>query len=363
MYLLVSPKGSMTWYLKFRIDGKEKKLRLGNYPETSLQEARDLRQEAKKRVRAGVDPSLFGLSASQDERWEDIAKEYHQKNKIRWSPRHAERVLSTIEEMAPYIGQKKMDDIEALHILAGIRKIEERGAFETAKKSKQVVGQVFQYGIATGRAKRNPAADLRGALAPRPPIAHNPHLSAKDLPAFLRAFGEYRGTTPTRLAFRFLLLTFVRTQEMRFARWEEFDLKAKEWRIPPERMKAKRLHIVPLADQTVALLEELKKATGNRSEGYLFTLPRDRNKPLSENAILTVIAAIGYKGIITGHGFRGTASTILNENGWPADAIERQLAHVEGNKVRAAYNHAEYLPQRKEMMQWWADYVDGAVKS
>lgn len=359
MYLLVSPKGAMTWYLKYRHDGKEKKLHLGQYPEVPLIEARDRRQEAKKTLRQGRDPALFSNTGA--DTFNDVAIEWYGKNKDRWSDRHAERVDRAIKEMRPFIGSMKMTDIEATDILVGVQSIEKRNALTTALKTKQAVAQVFYYAIATGRAKRNPATDLRGALKPRPAPAHYAHLDAKDIPAFIRALREYRGTTVTRIAAWFLLTTFVRTKEMRYAEWSEFDLDGKEWRIPADRMKMSRPHIVPLSTQAVALLRELYAVSGKGR--LLFPQPRKPDKPISEVAVLTVIAAIGYKDRVTGHGFRGTASTILHEvGGFPTDAIERQLAHVEGNKSKAAYNHAEYLPQRREMMQWWADYLEASVQ-
>lgn len=355
LYLLVYPTGRKAWKLKFRIGQTEKKLHLGYYPEVSLVEAREARNEARKTVRSGIDPTAAKkLKATKELTFNDIALEWHEKNKVNWSKRHQDRTLAAIKEMEKHIGGMAMKKIEAPHILQGIREIESRKAFETAQKTKQTVGQVFFYAIAIGKATRNPANDLRGALEKKPTAIHNPHLTDKELPAFLEAFSKYKGYAVTNLAFKFLLLTFVRTSEMRFAKWDEFDFEKNQWRIPAERMKSGRVHIVPLATQTLAVLKELKIHTGKKE--YLF-IQKNKDKPISENAVLTIINAIGYKGKATGHGFRATASTILNEHGFNSDYIERQLAHVEGNKVRAAYNHAEYLPQRKEMMQWWGDYL------
>lgn len=358
MYLEVMPNGSKYWRLKFRQDGKEKRLALGVYPEISIAEARDKRHEYKKLLRGGEDLSRAKKRKPMADDFYTIALDWHEKNKASWSKRHIARQMTAIEEMRPFIGNKPIDTIEAPDILEGIRKIEERKAFETAQKTKQAVGQVFYYAIAIGKARRNPAADLRGALEPKPQQINNPHLSDKDLPDFLAAFAGYKGYAVTRLAFRFLMLTFVRTKEMRFAVWDEFDLEKKQWRIPADRMKSGRIHLVPLSKQVLQILKELKQHT--KEDGYLFPQQHKPDKPISENAVLTVIDAIGYKGRATGHGFRATASTILNEHGYAVDAIERQLAHVEGNKVRAAYNHAEYMPERIKMMQWWADYLDKA---
>lgn len=360
MYLEVMPNGSKYWRLKYRHEGKEKRLALGVYPEVSILEARDKRHEYKKQIKAKQEIIPASKQKKNTNDFYSVALEWHERNKAKWSDRHAVRQLASIEEMRDFIGDMPVDEIEAPDILKGIRHIESRRAFETAKKTKQAVGQVFYYAIAIGKAKRNPAADLRGALEPQPAIVNNPHLSEKDLPKFLKAFEGYKGHAVTRLAFRFLMHTFVRTKEMRFAKWPEFDLEKKQWRIPAERMKSGRMHLVPLSKQVLQILKELKPLT--KEDGYLFPQQHKPDKPISENAVLTIIDAIGYKGKATGHGFRATASTILNEHGFTVDAIERQLAHVEGNKVRAAYNHAEYMPDRVKMMQWWADFLTEKAK-
>lgn len=369
MFLMVYPTGNLSWYLKYRISGKEKRLHLGSYPDVSLQEARDRRHAARVKIRNGEDPgakSKHGNAIASS--WGEIADEWLAKYRSTWSDTHIRRVEKAIQHMRPTIGAKKPDEVTAVDLLNELRKLESAGKFETALKTKQAVGQIFRYAIATSRALRDPSADLRGALAPKPRTQHHPHLDAVTLPQFVRSLRGYRGSDVTRLATHLLLLTFVRTTDLRHALPHEIDVPNSLWRIPGERMKNGLPHIVPLSKQALEVLEELEKATASlvRREGaprWLFPQPRKTDTPISENAILSVIDAINYKGIVTGHGFRGTASTILNENGWPVDAIERQLAHVEGNKVRAAYNHAEYLPQRREMMQWWADYIDRAANS
>lgn len=237
-----------------------------------------------------------------------------------------------------------------------LRTVESRGTLELARRAMQMCGRIFMYAIATGRAERNPVPDLKGALK-TPLVNHHAYLKESELPAYLKKLEDYDGRPQTRLALRLLLLTFVRTTELRAARWDEVNWEKPEWRIPPERMKMRELHIVPLSRQAVAVLRELHELSGKRE--YIF--PND-HKPatfMSENAMLYALYRMGYHSRATGHGFRSTASTILNENGFRADVIERQLAHGERDGVRAAYNHAQYLPERRTMMQWWADYLDG----
>ena len=240
-----------------------------------------------------------------------------------------------------------------------LRVVEGNGTLDTAKRLMQMCGQVFMYAIATGRAERNPVPDLRGALK-TPVTKHQAHLRAAELPEYLQKLEAYDGAMETKLALRLLLLTYVRTTELRAAEWKEVDFDKAEWRIPAERMKMKEQHIVPLSRQTVAVLRELQKHTGDRQ--HLFPNHHNPIKFMSENTMLYALYRMGYHSRTTGHGFRSTASTILNENGFMADVIERQLAHTERNLVRAAYNHAQYLPERRKMMQWWADYLDEIAK-
>jgi integrase len=244
-------------------------------------------------------------------------------------------------------------------LLSVLRVVEKSGALDLAQRIMQSCGQIFMYAIATGRAERNPVPDLRGALKV-PVVKHHAYLKAADLPEYLKKLESYDGAVITKLALRLLLLTFVRTGELRAAEWTEIDFDKAEWRIPAERMKMKEVHIVPLSDQAVAVLRELQKHTGNRR----YILPNEHNQLtfMSENTMLFALYRMGYRSKLTGHGFRSTASTILNENGYQPDVIERQLAHCERNKVRAAYNHAQYLPERRKMMQWWADYLDESAE-
>jgi len=237
-----------------------------------------------------------------------------------------------------------------------LRLVEDKGALETARRAMQMCGQIFMYAIATGRAQRNPVPDLRGALK-SPVVKHRSYLKENELPEYLEKLEAYVGDPQTKLALRLLLLTFVRTTELRAAEWGEVDWGKSEWRIPAERMKMRALHIVPLSKQALAVLRELQKLSGNRR--FIFPNQHDPATFMSENTMLFALYRMGYRWRATGHGFRSTASTILNENGFRADVIERQLAHSEQNSVRAAYNHAQYLLERREMMQWWADFLDG----
>jgi integrase len=267
-------------------------------------------------------------------------------------------MTSMEQDVFPKIGNRPIADISAPELLAMLRLVEKRGALETAHRVKQNCGQVFMYAIATGRAERNPATDLRMALQV-PKRQHYSHLKAEELPEFLQKLEMYDGAHQTRLAIKLLLLTFVRTTELRGALWSEIDWDKAEWRIPAERMKMKEQHIVPLSKQAIAILHELQTITGHWPHVFA-----NQHKPkviMSDNTVLFALYRMGYHSRATGHGFRATASTILNEHGFVPDHIERQLAHCERNKIRAAYNHAQYLPERRKMMQWWANYIDGVA--
>lgn len=263
--------------------------------------------------------------------------------------------------MFPSLGYRPIAEISASELLAAIRKIEHRGALVTARTVLQKCGEIFRYAIITDRAERNPAPNLRGALKPAR-VKNNAYLRESDLPEYLQKLKTYDGLPTTKLALKFLLLTFVRTSEQRGAKWKEMDFEMALWRIPAERMKMRDSHIVPLSRQAIAVLEELKTLTG-RFE-YIFPNQHQPKGCMSENTMLYALYRMGYHSRATGHGFRATASTILNEHGFQPDVIERQLAHAERDGVRASYNHAEYLTERQKMMQWWADYLDGvAAKS
>jgi integrase len=362
LFLVIMPSGSKYWRLRYFIAGKEKLLALGVYPEISLGDARDRRTQARKLLAAGKDP---GEAKKQVKRltalrranaFETIAREWYEKRTHEWAPRSAKTMLARLEQhILPKLGDRPVTEITPPDVLEMARVVEARGNLETARRVMQICGQVFMYAIATSRAERNPVPDLRGAL--KTPVAkHYSFLKASELPEYLKELESYHGSVQTRLALRLLLLTFVRTQELRGGRWAEIDWDKAEWRIPAERMKMNELHIVPLSKQATAVLRELHRHSGNRP--YLFPNEHNPTTFMSENTMLYALYRMGYHSRTTAHGFRSTASTILNENGFRADVIERQLAHSERNSVRAAYNHAQYLPERRKMMQWWADYLD-----
>lgn len=361
MYLLVNKTGKY-WRLDYRYLGKRKTLALGVYPDTSLKDARARRDAARKLLADGTDP---GEARKEEKRaqhiaaansFEMIAREWHKNEQPRWSKGHADRVIESLEaDIFPDLGRQPISTLTAPSILETIRKIEKRGAIETAGRVLQRVGAVMRYAIQTGRVERNPAADLVGALSASK-VEHRPALPRGELREFYRRLAVEPLHPATKIAMHLLIYTFVRPGELRAARWEEFDLARAEWRIPAERMKMRAPHIVPLCQQALALLEELRPLTGRYAQ--LFPAMTDYDRPMSENTLGYAMGRMGYKGTATPHGFRALASTVLNEEGFDPDVIERQLAHAERNKIRAAYHRAEYLNERRKMMQWWADYLE-----
>jgi integrase len=366
MFLLVTPSGSKYWRLKYRFGGRERILALGVYPDVGIAKARKQRAEAREALEAGQDPGAMKKEAKRqrvlkgEHTFEGIALEWYEQNRHRWTPRYSSTVMFRLKRhIFPLLGNRPLADIAAPELLTMLRVVEKSGALDLAQRLLQVCGQIFMYAIATGHAERNPVPDLRGALK-TPVRKHRAYLNAADLPVYLQKLAVYDGGLQTQLALKLLLLTFVRTIELRGAQWKEIDFDKAEWRIPAERMKMREQHIVPLSRQAVTLLRELQGFTGN----WPLLFP-NRTKPdtfISENTMLYALYRMGYHSRATAHGFRSTASTILNENGFMPDVIERQLAHGERNKVRAAYNHAQYLTERRKMMQWWADYLDGEAK-
>ena len=363
LYLEVSPSGGKWWRLKYRIGGKEKRLSLGIYPETSLKMAREKREAARALLAEGHDPSEVRKAtkarqaAAADDAFETIAREWWKNWATTRTARHADQVLKRLEaDVFPAIGALPVGKINAPMLLAMAKKVEARGANDLARRAYQVAGQVLRYAVGHGFIDHNPAASVRPGDVLKPKVTRNlARLDPREVPELLRKIDAYDGHARTRLAMRLMALTFVRTSELIGARWDEFDLEAKQWRIPAERMKMKTPHIIPLSRQTLALLDELRPL-GNG--GLLFPGERDHEKPMSNNTILFALYRMGYHSRMTGHGFRGVASTILHELGHRHDLIELQLAHQERNKVSAAYNHATYLPQRAKMMQAWADHID-----
>jgi integrase len=363
LYLEVAPAGGKWWRLKYRHTGKEKRISLGVYPTVSLKDARERRDNARKLLAQGVDPS----KARQEQKaeataetltFEKVAREWYERFKPKWSASHALDIIQRLEKnIFPQLGSHPIREITAPALLAAIRLIEGRGAVESARRVLQMCGQIFRYAIATGQANRDIAADLRGAL---PPAREKHHASITDprgVAQLLRAIDGYEGSMVACCALRLAPLVFVRPGELRHAEWSEIDFEKAEWRIPAEKMKMREQHIVPLSRQAVAILRELHLLTGSGT--YVFPSIRTSARPMSENTVLAALRRMGYtKDEMTGHGFRSMASTLLNEQGWNRDAIERQLAHGERNAVRAAYNFAEFLPERRRMMQAWADYLD-----
>jgi integrase len=361
LHLLVKPNGGKYWRLQYRLDGKQKLLALGVYPDVSLADAREDMAAARRLIKKSQDPVESNrekkrqAKAQSENSFEKVAREWHGKQG-RWTPDHAHRVLCSLEkEVFPLIGAKPIHGITAPMILEAVRRVEKRNALDVASRVLQRVSSVYRYAIQTGRTTYNPAADLVGSLKTRK-VTHRAALSRVDLPEFLAKLQNYDGQPVTRLALRLVALTFVRSRELRGARWDEFDFDRAEWRIPASRMKITAEHIVPLSRQTIAVLEELRPLTGS----YELVFPNQKNchKPMSENTLLYALYRMGYHQRATVHGFRATASTILNEMGFRPDVIERQLAHAERNKVRAAYHRSEYLEERCKMMQAWADYLD-----
>jgi integrase len=365
LYLLVNPNGGRYWRFKYRYGGKEKLLALGAYPDLSLADARELHSQARRTLALGNDPSDVKKEAKRqavlnsENTFEAIANEWCESRKHKWVTSYSEAMVERLKRhVFPKIGHRPIKDITAPEFLTVVRVVEGQGSLDLAQRLMQASAQIFRYAVATGRAERNPLVDLKGALKP-PVRKHQAYLKDKDLPDYLAKLEAYDGSIQTKLALKFLLLTFVRTTELRAATWKEIDFDKAEWRIPAERMKMREQHMVPLSKQAIAVLRELQSLTGQWS--YVFANQHKPSGFMSENTMLYALYRMGYHSKATGHGFRATASTILNEHGFEPSVIERQLAHAERNEVRAAYNHAQYLPERRKMMQWWADYIDEAA--
>jgi integrase len=360
LYLLVTPGGSKSWRLKYRFQGKEKLISLGPYPLVSLKEARERATAARKTLESGTDPS----AQRQQEKnmaqttFELVAREWHEMQTPKWSATYAEATLNRMQRnLFPFIGSKPVNTISSPEILSLLRKVEARGAIGSAHALKNICSCVMRYAIATGRAERDPAADLRGALSPHVK-KHRPALTEPQaVGRLMHAVYNYQGSLSVRSALQLMALTFCRTNEIRFAEWREFDFADRLWRIPAERMKMKRDHLVPLSNQAVAVLEKLRPYSGK--EQYVFPGYRSETVPFGNTALQKAIRVMGFEqGEMCPHGFRSMASTLLNELGYNADWIERQLAHVPHGQVRGIYNRAEYLPERRRMLQEWADYLD-----
>ena len=356
--LLIEPNGSKSWRFRYRFAGKPKMISLGVYPTITLADARCRRDDARKLGAEGKNPSKvrkeqkIALQTESESAFEKIATEWHQMKSAKWSAGYASDIMEAFQnDIFPYVGTRPVGEIKPLELLNVLRKIEKRGALEKMRKVRQRCSEVFRYAIATGRAEFNPAADLSSALDVHQ-SNHFPFLKADEIPDFLRALNSYTGSRLVLIATKLLMITGVRTIELRAALWSEFDLDNAIWEIPAERMKMRRSHLVPLSTQALDLLNELKIMTGNYR--YVFPGRNDPNKPMSEASINQVIKRIGYGGKVTGHGFRHTLSTILHEQGFDSTWIEIQLAHVDKNSIRGTYNHAQYLEQRRQMLEWYS---------
>lgn len=356
LYIYVTPKGSKYWRQKYRINGREKLLSHGEYPFTSLGDARRLRDEARTLIKQGIDPALKKktLTADKKNSFETIARQWHDKQTPSWSDNHTQKVLVSLEkDIFPKVGSTPIKGITTPMLLDALRQIEKRGALEQARRVSQRCDSVFNYAIAAGLLDYNPAQGIQSALV-KPKKRNYNTITAKELPAFIFALKAVNAHPVVKLATEMLMLTFVRTGELIGAQWHEFDIENQLWEIPSERMKKKRSHLVPLSGRAIEILQELKQYTGHRK--WVFASPSKPKMPISNNAILQVIRRMGYAGKMTGHGFRHLASTVLNELGHNRDAIERQLAHVDGS-VRGVYNKAEYLSSRIKFMEEWAKYL------
>jgi len=364
LFLLVAPAGGKWWRFKYRFGGKEKLISLGTYPEVSLSQARERRDKARKQVADNIDPSkvrkaLKAATIQNESTFEVIAREWHAKFTPTWTQGHATTIKSRLEKnVFPFIGTCPIIDIKAPELLMVLRRIESRGALETAHRVRAICSQVFRYAVATGRAERDPAADLRGAL---PPVKSK-HLAAMTDPekiaGLLRAIEGYNGSFITKCALRLAPLLFVRPGELRQAEWAEIDLEAAEWNIPAEKMKTRQPHLVPFARQAVEILRELHPLTG--ADRYVFPSARTSRRPMSNNAVLAALRRMGFeKDEMTGHGFRAMARTMLDEVlQVRPDFIEHQLAHAVRDPNGRAYNRTAFLSERRKMMQDWADYLD-----
>lgn len=378
LFLLVNSNGSRWWRLKYRFAGKEKLLSFGVYPDVTLVDARRQREEARKMLMEGLDPALLRKNekakqlAAYANTFEAVARAWHTRNAGKWSPDHARRIMTRLEtDVFPFLGERPVAELKTRDLLLPLRKVEERGALDLAGRIRQHISGVMRYAVQSDLIDANPAGDMAGAIAVRK-AKHRPALPLEEIPELLKRIDGYPGRAITVLALRFTLLTFVRSSELRFLRWEEIDFERATWTIPADReeiegvkfsargAKMREPHIVPLSRQAIATLETLKKLTGRFD--LVFAGDHDASKPMSENTVNAALRRLGYDTTteVCGHGFRAMACSALLESGlWSEDGIERQMSHKERNGVRAAYTHrAEFIQQRQMMMQWWADWLD-----
>ncbi len=378
MYLRTYPNGSKYWQLQYWFGGSQKILSFGVWPDVSLKEAREKRFEAKKKIKEGINPIEEKKEILEAEKHIEaekklsdsttlnmVAKEWLLRQSNHWTEIHTRRVESSLNiHVLPDLGEKPISYITKQDIISTLRKIEAEGKYETCLRIRQKIEAIFSYAEIEGLCNGNPAKGLQQILTKPKPKSQN-SLPISELPEYLKKVNEEKDVQPTTiLAMKFIILTFVRTSELRFADWKEFDIDCDNplWIIPAERMKMRRTHHVPLSRQAVSILKEIQQYSG--PEGYVFPQFYYRNKPMSENTLLYFSNRLGYAGRNTIHGFRALASTVLNESmKWHPDVIERQLAHQESNKVRSAYNRAEHLDERRKMMQWWSNHIDSLLKN
>ncbi|MGD0169609.1 MAG: integrase arm-type DNA-binding domain-containing protein [Smithella sp.] len=364
LFLLITPTGGKLWRFKYRFDGKEKKIAFGSYPEISLLDARQRRDEARRQLANGFDPGEIRkvqkqASIQETETFEEIAREWHTRFFSTWSEGYAETLMSRLElYIFPWIGKRPIAEIKVPELLAVLRRIESRGKLDTTQRVRIICGQVFRYAVVTGRAERDPTTDLKGALPRAQKINRAAITEPTKVGKLLRTIDGYQGSFVVQCALKLAPLLFVRPGELRHAEWEEIDLENAEWNIPGSKMKMKEPHLVPLSRQAIEILTELKKLTG--SGRYVFP-GRTSQRPMSDNAILAALRNMGYaKEEMSGHGFRAMARTILDEVlQVRPDFIEHQLAHAVRDPNGRAYNRTAHLSERRKMMQTWSDYLDG----
>ncbi|HGN2032282.1 TPA: tyrosine-type recombinase/integrase [Proteus mirabilis] len=360
--LIVEPNGSKGWRFRYQFNGKSKMISLGIYPVITLNEAREKRDNARKLVANGVDPSEARkeernkVSGQSENTFKKITLEWFNGRKDRWSEGYRDDMMEAFEnDVFPYIGDRPIAEIKPLELLEVLSIMEKRGVTEKLKKVRQRCGEVWKYAIITGRADYNPAPDLASAFIPHQ-RENYPYLLADELPEFLSSVDKYQGSQIVRTALNILMLTGLRPGELRKSEWSFIDFESRTWKLPEKIMKMGRVHVVPMSDQVISLLRQIQPISGDYQ--YIFPSRTNHKKHLSEMAINTMIGRMGYRGRATGHGFRHTMSTILHEKGFNTAWIELQLAHVDKNSIRGTYNHALYLEGRREMMQWYADYID-----
>ena len=364
LYLELSKNGSKYWRLKYRFAGKEKTFAIGVFPDVTLAEAREARDKAKRLLKQHIDPSQEKQKQKRQiykqagETFQHLAEHWYERQKQNWTVQHAEKTWRRIEmHVLPSIGNIPVTELKAQDIIRCVQRIEDSGAADIAKRAFQNIKRILDYAVIQQALTHNFTNSIRQQdILRRVKVKHNPYLEAHELPKYLKAVEGYEGELQTKLALKLMMLVFIRHKELLNTRWEEFIFDRSEWRIPAKRMKMDKPHIVPLSRQSMEILKRLKQLNGM----FEFVFPQKRNprKPMSNGTMTNALHKMGYKGKLTVHGMRGTASTILNEHGFNPDAIELQQSRQDQNKVRASYNHANYMDERRQMMQWWADYID-----